>query len=124
MAQFRRRQEADLFRISQALQQRAQEAQQLEATRENELRYTLAMQRQAITEAVFAGHLDTAALPDPDLVIRTSGETRTSNFLPWQAAYAEYDFTPTLWPDFNPAALAAILAQFSGRERRFGGVKG
>ncbi|PYF12902.1 undecaprenyl pyrophosphate synthetase [Rhodobacter viridis] len=79
---------------------------------------------EAITDAVIASHLDTAEVPDPDLVIRTSGETRTSNFLLWQAAYAEYEFTPTLWPDFNPAALAAILAQFGGRERRFGGVKG
>jgi hypothetical protein len=54
--------------------------------------------------------LDTAGLPDPDLVIRTSGETRTSNFLPWQAAYAEYEFTETLWPDFTPEELAAIVA--------------
>ena len=50
-----------------------------------------------------------AGLPDPDLVIRTSGETRTSNFLPWQAAYAEYEFTDTLWPDFTPEELAAIV---------------
>ena len=66
--------------------------------------------------------MDTADLPDPDLVIRTSGETRTSNFLPWQAAYAEYEFTPTLWPDFGPQELAAIVARFGNRERRFGGV--
>ena len=77
----------------------------------------------AITEADLAARLDTADLPDPDLVIRTSGETRISNFLPWQAAYAEYEFTPTLWPDFTPAKLAQILAGFGGRERRFGGVK-
>ena len=75
-----------------------------------------------IDEAALGGALDTAALPDPDLVIRTSGETRTSNFLPWQAAYAEYEFTPTLWPDFTPEELAAILARFGTRERRFGGV--
>lgn len=75
-----------------------------------------------LTEAAFAGHLDTAGLPDPDLVIRTSGETRTSNFLPWQASYAEYEFTPTLWPDFTPDELAAILQRFSNRERRFGGA--
>ncbi len=55
-------------------------------------------------------------------MIRTSGETRTSNFLPWQAAYAEYEFTPVLWPDFTPEVLAGILARFGGRERRFGGV--
>jgi undecaprenyl diphosphate synthase len=76
----------------------------------------------AVTEAAFSARLDTAALPDPDLVIRTSGEARTSNFLPWQAAYAEYEFTETLWPDFTPAELGAILARFGNRERRFGGV--
>ena len=74
------------------------------------------------TEADFAACLDTAGHPDPDLVIRTSGETRTSNFLPWQAAYAEYEFTPTLWPDFTPDHLGAILDRFGLRERRFGGV--
>jgi undecaprenyl diphosphate synthase len=76
----------------------------------------------AIDDAAMSGMLDTADLPDPDLVIRTSGETRTSNFLPWQAAYAEYEFTPTLWPDFSPAEFAQILARYSSRERRFGGV--
>lgn len=75
-----------------------------------------------LTEAAFAERLDTGGLPDPDLVIRTSGETRTSNFLPWQAAYAEYEFTETLWPDFGPGELAAIVQRFSNRERRFGGV--
>ncbi|WP_302848579.1 polyprenyl diphosphate synthase [Rhodobacter calidifons] len=75
-----------------------------------------------LTEAAFAERLDTACLPDPDLVIRTSGETRTSNFLPWQAAYAEYEFTETLWPDFGPQELAAIVRRFSNRQRRFGGV--
>lgn len=76
-----------------------------------------------ITEAALSGRMDTAGLPDPDLVIRTSGETRTSNFLPWQAAYAEYEFTPTLWPDFTPDELATILSRFGNRERRFGGVR-
>ncbi len=75
-----------------------------------------------VTEAAFAERLDTGGLPDPDLVIRTSGETRTSNFLPWQAAYSEYEFTETLWPDFGPEELAAIVQRFSNRERRFGGV--
>jgi undecaprenyl diphosphate synthase len=75
-----------------------------------------------ITEAAIAERLDTSAIPDPDLVIRTSGETRTSNFLVWQSAYAEYEFTPTLWPDFAPEELASILARFGSRERRFGGV--
>lgn len=75
-----------------------------------------------IDDAVVQAKLDTHDLPDPDLVIRTSGETRTSNFLPWQAAYAEYEFTETLWPDFTPAALGEIVARFGNRERRFGGV--
>jgi undecaprenyl diphosphate synthase len=75
-----------------------------------------------VTEAAFAERLDTGGLPDPDLVVRTSGETRTSNFLPWQAAYSEYEFTETLWPDFGPEELAAIVQRFSNRERRFGGV--
>ena len=75
-----------------------------------------------LTEAAFSARLDTGQQPDPDLVIRTSGETRTSNFLPWQAAYAEYEFTETLWPDFTPEELAAILARFSNRDRRFGGA--
>ena len=73
-------------------------------------------------EAAFQARLDTADLPDPDLVIRTSGETRLSNYLLWQSAYAEYEFTDTLWPDFTPDELGAILARFAGRERRFGGA--
>ena len=73
-----------------------------------------------LDEAALTGALDTAAIPDPDLVIRTSGETRTSNFLPYQAAYAEYEFTPVLWPDFSPAHLAEILDRTSLRQRRFG----
>ncbi|MBK5945139.1 di-trans,poly-cis-decaprenylcistransferase [Rhodobacter veldkampii DSM 11550] len=75
-----------------------------------------------VEEAAISARLDTADLPDPDLIIRTSGEARTSNFLPWQAAYAEYEFSPTLWPDFTAAEMAAILARFSSRERRYGGV--
>lgn len=75
---------------------------------------------EAVTPEALAACLDTAGHPDPDLVIRTSGETRTSNFLPWQAAYAEYEFTPTLWPDFTPEKLAEILARFDLRDRRFG----
>ena len=76
----------------------------------------------SLDESVLTAHLDTAGIPDPDLVIRTSGETRTSNFLPWQAAYSEYEFTPTLWPDFTAAELAQILGRYGNRERRFGGV--
>ncbi len=76
----------------------------------------------AIDEAALDGALDTCGLPAPDLVIRTSGESRVSNFLLWQAAYAEYEFTPTLWPDFTPDELATILSRVATRERRFGGV--
>jgi undecaprenyl diphosphate synthase len=68
----------------------------------------------------FARHLYTAGMPDPDLVIRTSGETRVSNFLLLQAAYAEFFFTPVLWPDFTKDDLAAAIADFARRERRFG----
>ena len=75
-----------------------------------------------VDEAALAARLDTVGLPDPDLIIRTSGETRTSNFLLWQSAYAEYEFTPTLWPDFTPEEMAAILHRFSARDRRYGGV--
>ena len=74
------------------------------------------------TEADLAACLDTAGHPDPDVVIRTSGETRTSNFLPFQAAYAEYEFTRVLWPDFSPDHLAEILGRTSHRQRRFGGA--
>jgi undecaprenyl diphosphate synthase len=76
----------------------------------------------AIDEAALAARLDTADLPDPELVIRTSGETRISNFLLWQAAYAEFVFTPVLWPDFDRAAFEAALAEYGRRERRFGGL--
>ncbi len=68
----------------------------------------------------FSRYLTTADLPDPDLVIRTSGEMRVSNFLLLQAAYAEFVFTPVLWPDFTKADLAAAIAEFAKRERRFG----
>ncbi len=75
-----------------------------------------------IDEAALAGRLDTHDLPDPELVIRTSGETRISNFLLWQAAYAEFVFAPVMWPDFDRAAFEEALAQYRQRERRFGGV--
>ena len=77
----------------------------------------------AVDESVIGAHLDTAGLPDPDLVIRTSGETRISNYLLWQSAYAEYEFTPTLWPDFSPEHFAVVLDNFRQRHRRFGGVR-
>jgi len=74
-----------------------------------------------IDENVFSKYLYTAGLPDVDLVIRTSGEMRTSNFLIWQAAYSEYYFTPVLWPDFDEAELEKALLAYSQRQRRFGG---
>lgn len=74
----------------------------------------------AITNETISQALDTAGLPDPDLLIRTSGELRTSNFLPWQAIYAELYLTPTLWPDFSVEEFQRAVADFSGRERRFG----
>ncbi|MBI1392555.1 MAG: di-trans,poly-cis-decaprenylcistransferase [Alphaproteobacteria bacterium] len=78
----------------------------------------------AITEESFARRLDTGEAPDPDLVIRTSGEKRTSNFLIWQAAYAEYFFPDVLWPDFDANAFGAAVAEYFRRERRYGGVGG
>ncbi|MDE2016556.1 MAG: isoprenyl transferase [Hyphomicrobiales bacterium] len=77
---------------------------------------------EAIDEAALGRALDAPDLPDPDLVIRTSGERRLSNFLLWQAAYAEFVFLPTLWPDFDRADFAAALAEYASRERRFGDV--
>ena len=74
-----------------------------------------------IDEAMVEAELDTAGLPPLDLLIRTSGEHRLSNFLLWQAAYAELLFVDALWPDFDGAALSAALADYAGRERRFGG---
>lgn len=75
-----------------------------------------------VSEQMISNFLDTSELPDPDLVIRTSGECRTSNFLPWQACYAEYVFTDTAWPDFTVAEMVKILTQFRARDRRFGAV--
>jgi undecaprenyl diphosphate synthase len=73
-----------------------------------------------INDTLFAAHLDTAGLPDVDLLIRTSGEKRLSNFLLWQLAYAELYFTPVLWPDFHSDDLLRALLDYQGRERRFG----
>lgn len=78
---------------------------------------------ETINEEIFARHLYTAGIPDVDLLIRTSGEQRTSNFLIWQAAYAEYYFTRVLWPDFTPKQVERALATFSNRQRRFGGLR-
>ncbi len=75
-----------------------------------------------IDEAVFEEYLDTCGIPDPDLLIRTSGETRLSNFLLWQLAYTEFYFTDVLWPDFNKAELEKAIEYYNGRDRRFGAV--
>ena len=77
-----------------------------------------------IDEATFASYLDTADMPDPDLLIRTSGELRLSNYLLWQLAYTEIVVTDCLWPDFNKEELEKAIVQYNRRERRFGGVKG
>lgn len=76
-----------------------------------------------IDEALIGSYLDTAGIPDPDLLIRTSGELRTSNFLIWQLAYTEFYFTDVLWPDFTEAELKKAIRYYNGRDRRYGGVK-
>lgn len=77
----------------------------------------------AVTEDTVASYLDTAGIPDPDLLIRTSGEIRLSNYLLWQLAYSEIYITDCLWPDFNREELVKAIAQYNTRERRFGGAK-
>jgi undecaprenyl diphosphate synthase len=77
-----------------------------------------------VTEDLVDQYLYTSDLPEPDLIIRTSGEQRTSNFLLWQAAYAEYYFTPVLWPDFGADDLQCAINEYQRRERRFGGIMG
>src|SRR5687768_6483501 len=76
----------------------------------------------AITAELIDSYLDTSGIPDPDLIIRTSGEQRLSNFLMWQAAYSEFVFVPLHWPDFDKAALESAIAEYARRERRFGGL--
>lgn len=78
---------------------------------------------QDVDAETLAGFLDTHVLPDPDLVIRTSGEARISNFLLWQSAYAEYEFVDTLWPDFSAEEFANVLNSYGKRDRRFGAVR-
>ena len=75
-----------------------------------------------LTEGAFAGYLFSAGVPDPDLIIRPSGELRLSNFLPWQSAYAEFYFTDVLWPDFSKKELRKAIAEYQHRSRRYGGV--
>lgn len=76
-----------------------------------------------VDEETLPRYLDTCVLPDPDLVIRTSGEARISNFLLWQSAYAEYEFIDTLWPDFSSSEFARLCASYGDRDRRYGAVK-
>jgi undecaprenyl diphosphate synthase len=77
-----------------------------------------------VDEALLSRFMYTAGQPDPDLIIRTSGELRTSGFMMWQAAYSEYYITPTFWPDFDSEELYRALVAFGQRDRRFGGIKG
>ena len=77
----------------------------------------------SIDESLFAGYLDTAGIPDPDLLIRTSGELRLSNFLLWQLAYSEFYFTDVPWPDFKKEELVKAIEKYNERDRRYGGVK-
>ncbi len=89
------------------------------------LAYDVAMGKlepKSICDETFPKYLDTHVLPDPDLVIRTSGEARISNFLLWQSAYSEYEFIDTLWPDFTPDIFAQVVGRFGVRDRRFGAV--
>ena len=76
-----------------------------------------------VTEEMFSSYLDTAGLPDPDLMIRTSGELRLSNYLLWQMAYTEFYFTPVPWPDFDREELIRAIEKYNERDRRYGGVK-
>lgn len=78
--------------------------------------------KEDITEDTFSKYLDTKGLPDPDLMIRTSGEERLSNFMLWQLAYTEFYFTDVLWPDFNKKELKKAIEYYNGRDRRFGGI--
>ena len=76
-----------------------------------------------LNESLFSTYLDSAGIPDPELIIRPSGEQRLSNFLLWQCAYSEFYYTDALWPDFDEAELDKAIAAYQSRDRRFGGVK-
>ncbi len=80
------------------------------------------LSKDEVTEEVFSGYLDTAGMPDPDLLIRTSGEQRLSNYLLWQLAYSEFYFTDTPWPDFDEDELKKAVEAYQNRERRYGGL--
>ena len=99
---------AEIVRAAKQLAQQAAEGQ---------------LDPESITEDLFAEQLYTADLPDPDLIIRTGGELRLSNFLTWQSAYSEIYVTDTYWPDFTPEKLTEAIESFNGRDRRFGGIK-
>ena len=77
-----------------------------------------------LDETKFASYLDTAGIPDPDLLIRTSGEQRLSNYLLWQLAYSEFYFTDVPWPDFSEEELKRAVDAYSARDRRYGGIRG
>ncbi|MCR5692291.1 MAG: isoprenyl transferase [Eubacterium sp.] len=81
------------------------------------------IQLDQVSEETYASYLDTRGIPDPDLMIRTSGEERLSNFMLWQLAYTEFYFTDVLWPDFDKAELQKAIDYYNGRDRRYGGVK-
>lgn len=81
------------------------------------------IQPEEVTEEMISSYLDTTGMPDPDLLIRTSGEERLSNFLLWQLAYSEFYFTDVLWPDFNKEELVKAIRAYNGRDRRFGNAK-
>ncbi len=83
-----------------------------------------AITQEQLTEKVFSGYLDTCDIPDPDLLIRTSGEERLSNFLLWQCAYTEFYFPEVLWPDFDKNELKKAVEEYTRRDRRYGGIKG
>ncbi len=80
------------------------------------------LKKEEITEVAFSRYLDTADIPDPDLLIRTSGELRLSNYLLWQLAYSEFYFTDVPWPDFDEEELKKAVAAYQNRERRYGGL--
>ena len=82
----------------------------------------LALDVEDITEKKFQGFLDTEDIPDPELMIRTSGEQRLSNYLLWQLAYSEFYFTDCYWPDFDKKELIKAIEYYNGRDRRFGGI--
>ncbi len=80
------------------------------------------LKSEEITESLFEQYLDTKGIPDPDLMIRTSGEQRLSNFMLWQLGYTEFYFTDVLWPDFDKKELQKAIDYYNGRNRRYGGV--